>query len=162
MPNACRFAEPVPNIKNTLDLVSDYEQKYFLSQESGDRSVDFMMLTDWKTRLHSYMTDLAHLAVVDGAVLCDLTFRVIAFAAKIRAEDQVDHVLLAEPFTPVLRKQRLVDFRGTRHQSAARFAHAVPGSLALTVSHDGPATLFLLETSMHDVLAISGLEFSLL
>lgn len=88
---------------------------------------------------------LAQLTAVDGATLITRELNVIGFGAKLKNAsisteppriykvDPLDH---DEWFMPV----ELSKLGGMRHQSAARFVHNHPDSLALVVSQDGSVT----------------------
>ena len=87
---------------------------------------------------------IAYLSAIDGATVLDVGFRVLAFGAKI-GPTKVKEPLLARVISPFDREStRLIalekEFRGTRHQSAARFVRDNPGSRAFVVSQDGGVT----------------------
>lgn len=90
--------------------------------------------------LREYVGMLAQFACVDGALVIDDFFKPIGYGAKI---ENVPHTT-AE--IVVIRKVDPVPFdlekRGTRHTSTANFVCAVPGSIALVLSQDGPARAF--------------------
>src|SRR6185503_324582 len=73
-------------------------------------------------------------------------FEPLAFGAKILSRDgghRVNEVLLTEPIEGVL--DRTVDpasLGGTRHLSAAQFAHDQRNAIALVASQDGQFTVF--------------------
>jgi hypothetical protein len=85
--------------------------------------------------------DVARLASVDGSVVLDARFQVVAFAAKLEAKSDltVYHVdnsgLPSDGYN--------LSSKGTRHRAGASFAAGGPGRLALTISHDGAGTVFL-------------------
>ena len=90
--------------------------------------------------LQEYVGMLGQFACVDGALVIDDFLKPIGYGAKI---ENVPHTT-AE--VVVIRKVDPVPFdlekRGTRHTSAANFVCAVPGSIALVLSQDGPARAF--------------------
>lgn len=86
--------------------------------------------------------DVAGLASVDGAVVLDERLDVLAFGAKIRPTSNLERVDTWQPLVGSALIDTLIsDLGGTRHQSAARFVDAVPGSLAVVASSDGPTSL---------------------
>lgn len=87
---------------------------------------------------------IAYLSSIDGATILDVGFRVLAFGAKI-GPAKVKESLLARVIAPFDGEStRLIAlekvFRGTRHQSSARFVRDNPGSRAFVVSQDGGVT----------------------
>jgi DNA integrity scanning protein DisA with diadenylate cyclase activity len=89
---------------------------------------------------------LAGLTAVDGATIITDTLEPVAFGAKILTRDgvnRVDQILFTEPIERV--PDRMVDpahLGGTRHLSAAQFAHDQRNSVALVASQDGQFTVF--------------------
>ena len=89
---------------------------------------------------------IAGLTAVDGAVVLNDRWDVLAFGAKIGRTESgpfVEQVLVREPIlghTPV--KVHASELGGTRHLSAAQFIHEQRDSLALVASQDGRFTVF--------------------
>jgi hypothetical protein len=89
---------------------------------------------------------IAGLTAVDGAVILNDRWDVLAFGAKIGRTESgpfVEEVLVREPIlghTPV--KLPASELGGTRHLSAAQFIHEQRDSLALVASQDGRFTVF--------------------
>ena len=89
---------------------------------------------------------IAGLTAVDGAVVLNDRWDVLAFGAKIGRTESgpfVDQVLVREPIlghTPL--KVPASEVGGTRHLSAAQFVHEQRDSLALVASQDGRFTVF--------------------
>jgi len=86
---------------------------------------------------------IAYMSSIDGATILDSDFRVLAFAAKISPlkRPKSMSVKIVSPFEESTRITRLEkEFRGTRHQSAARFVNANPNTRAFVVSQDGEVT----------------------
>ncbi len=94
---------------------------------------------------------IAGLTAVDGAAVIDDRYGVLAFGAKIGRRDghrAVEQVRVMEPVTadsPVLMAP--VQLGGTRHLSAAQFAHDQRDALALVASQDGRFTVFVWSNS---------------
>src|SRR5712691_7613262 len=86
------------------------------------------------------------LTAVDGAVILNDRWDVLAFGAKLGRTESgpfVEQVLVREPIrghTPV--KVHASELGGTRHLSAAQFIHEQRDSLALVASQDGRFTVF--------------------
>jgi hypothetical protein len=80
---------------------------------------------------------------IDGATLVDqTTLRLLGFGAKINAQaDDIEVALIELPGTEVVRihKTRL---GGMRHQTAARLVQSNHDAMVITVSQDGPVSLF--------------------
>lgn len=89
---------------------------------------------------------LAGLTAVDGATVISDQLEPLAFGAKILSRDgvqRVDQVLLTEPIEGI--RDTPIDpahLGGTRHLSAAQFAHDQKDAVALVASQDGQFTVF--------------------
>jgi len=96
--------------------------------------------------LQSAVDALAGLTAVDGATVISDHFEPLALGAKILTRDgvhRVEQILLTEPIEGV--PDRTVDpahLGGTRHLSAAQFAHDQRDAIALVASQDGRFTVF--------------------
>ncbi|HTK29643.1 MAG TPA: hypothetical protein VL309_08840 [Vicinamibacterales bacterium] len=100
----------------------------------------------WQDALARAVDAIAGLTAVDGAAVITADGDVLAFGAKIvrRADRaQVEQVTLTEPIEgsepAVVHPSQ---FGGTRHLSAAQFAHDQRDSVALVASQDGRFTVF--------------------
>ncbi|HYF03205.1 MAG TPA: hypothetical protein VEC36_07505 [Patescibacteria group bacterium] len=102
--------------------------------------------TQWQLELRREVDIVAGLTAVDGAIIMNDNYELLAFGAKIRhAEGRslVDRIMLTEPIigggaTIVNPTQST----GTRHLSAAQFVHDQHDALALVASQDGRFTVF--------------------
>jgi len=100
---------------------------------------------------------VAGLTAVDGVVVINGRYEVLAFGGKIGRREghtPVDQVLVVEPVAgdiPVLRAP--VQIGGTRHLSAAQFIHDQRDALALVASQDGRFTVFAWSAHQAKVLA---------
>lgn len=89
---------------------------------------------------------VAGLTAVDGATVINGDYEVLAFGAKIRRREgcaEVAQVVVSEPVedgAPSIVHPLVVG--GTRHLSAAQFAHDHRDAVALVASQDGRFTLF--------------------
>jgi hypothetical protein len=96
--------------------------------------------------LQTVVDALAGLTAVDGATIITDKFEPLAFGAKIMSRDsnqRVEQILLTEPIEGV--RDITIDpahFGGTRHLSAAQFAHDQRNAVALVASQDGQFTVF--------------------
>jgi hypothetical protein len=96
--------------------------------------------------LQTAVDALAGLTAVDGATVISDRFEPLAFGAKIMTRDsthRVDQILLTEPIEGV--RDITMDpahLGGTRHLSAAQFAHDQKNAIALVASQDGLFTVF--------------------
>jgi len=96
--------------------------------------------------LQSAVDALAGLTAVDGATVISDHFEPLAFGAKILTRDgvsRVDQILLTEPIEGI--RDTNVDpahLGGTRHLSAAQFAHDQRNAIAMVASQDGRFTVF--------------------
>jgi sensor domain DACNV-containing protein len=100
----------------------------------------------WQDALGRAVEAIAGLTAVDGATLITGEYDLLAFGAKIRRREgrpEVEKVVVTEPIeggTPAVVHPGQLG--GTRHLSAAQFAHDQRDSLALVASQDGRFTLF--------------------
>jgi len=100
----------------------------------------------WQDAYHHTIEAIASLTAVDGATVITDRFEVLAFGVKImRREgfDSVEQVLMSEPVED-LEEQVVPTLQtgGTRHLSAAQFAHDQRDAMALVASQDGRHTIF--------------------
>src|SRR5262249_24002060 len=115
------------------------------------------------TTLQSAVDALSGMTAVDGATVISDQLEPLAFGAKILARNgPVEEVLLTEPIEGV-RDARVAPLQlgGTRHLSAAQFAHDQPDAVALVASQDGRFTVFAW-SSLHQVVHAHRLEALLL
>jgi len=101
---------------------------------------------EWQEDYRRSVEALAGLTAVDGAVLATDRYELLAFGAKIqrrRGSSPVERVMVTEPIEGA--ETLMVaptELGGTRHLSAAQFAHDQPDSIALVASQDGRVTVF--------------------
>lgn len=109
---------------------------------------------------------IARLTAVDGALAMSFDRFVYCFGAKIiPGEDRppATSIRIYKPVegdegTPV----NLMDLGGTRHQSAAQFAHGQPRSVAIVVSQDGDVTFFTSDPQTGELIAIQKAELAVI
>lgn len=107
--------------------------------EAGDRSA-------WQEEFQRVVGAIGGLTAVDGATVLSDRYELFAFGAKIgRPEGNapVQDVVVTEPVVgsgPVVLHASQIG--GTRHLSAAQFAHDQRDALALVASQDGRFTVF--------------------
>jgi hypothetical protein len=100
----------------------------------------------WADALRRAVDGVAGLTAVDGATVIDDDYEVLAFGAKIVRRPgsvQVNEVIVTEPIEGA--RKEVVEpgqLGGTRHLSAAQFAHDQHDSIALVASQDGRFTVF--------------------
>ena len=101
---------------------------------------------DWQDDLRRAVSAVAGLTAVDGAVVINDRYELLAFGVKItrrRGQVPVERVTVTEPIegsrTDVLTPAQL---GGTRHLSAAQFVHDQQDAIALVASQDGRCTVF--------------------
>jgi hypothetical protein len=100
----------------------------------------------WQETLRQTIEMVAGLTAVDGAMLLNDRYELLAFGTKIRLRDgtqQIEQVILTEP---VIGSSATVvnplQLGGTRHLSAAQFVQDQRDALALVASQDGRFTIF--------------------
>ncbi|MBM9604669.1 putative sensor domain DACNV-containing protein [Desulfopila inferna] len=109
---------------------------------------------------------IARLTAVDGALVMTFDRFVYCFGAKITplnlmvSSSQLRLVNPFEDYTEGL--GRFSSLSGTRHQSAAQFAHDQPGSIAIAASQDGNVTFFTRDSQSDTTIALQHAELILL
>lgn len=109
---------------------------------------------------------IAMLTAVDGALAMSYDRFVYCFGAKIiPAPDQISPTKI-NVLKPVedneVQVANVMDLGGTRHQSAARFAHAQPGSTAIAVSQDGDVTILTTDPETKELVAVQQAELAVI
>jgi hypothetical protein len=100
----------------------------------------------WQDALRRAVDGIAGLTAVDGATIITDRYELLAFGAKIirrTSWEQVGSVIVTEPIegtAPVIAAPGQLG--GTRHLSAAQFAHDQRDAIALVASQDGRFTVF--------------------
>ncbi len=100
----------------------------------------------WREAFRAVIDAVGGLTAVDGATVLTNRWEVLAFGAKIgrrAGSEPVERVLVEEPIVgraPVAAHP--IELGGTRHLSAAQFAHEQRDALALVASQDGQFTVF--------------------
>lgn len=100
----------------------------------------------WQEALRRVVDGIAGLTAVDGATIISNKYELLAFGAKIirrTSWEQVGSVIVTEPIegtAPVIAGPGQLG--GTRHLSAAQFAHDQRDAIALVASQDGRFTVF--------------------
>ncbi len=107
--------------------------------ESGQRQ-------RWRDAVRRTVDGIAGLTTVDGATVITDRYELLAFGAKIVRRpkfEQVSRLIVTEPIegaTPAIIEPSLLG--GTRHLSAAQFAHDQRNAIAMVASQDGRFTVF--------------------
>jgi len=100
----------------------------------------------WQEALRRVVDGIAGLTAVDGATIISDKYELLAFGAKIvrrSRREQVRSVIVTEPIEgtgAVIAEPGQLG--GTRHLSAAQFAHDQRDAIALVASQDGRFTVF--------------------
>jgi hypothetical protein len=110
--------------------------------EEAERRAEY----SWNEALRRTIETVAGLTSVDGATVINHRYEVLAFGAKIRRRPkspQLEEVILTEPIEGAAATQiGVAQLGGTRHFSAAQFAHDQRDAVALVASQDGRFTVF--------------------
>jgi hypothetical protein len=100
----------------------------------------------WQESLHRVIDGIGGLTAVDGATIITDQYEVLAFGAKIVRRpgwEQVSSVVVTEPIEGTVAViAEPGQLGGTRHLSAAQFAHDQRDAIALVASQDGRFTVF--------------------
>jgi len=100
----------------------------------------------WQTQLRRTVDVVAGLTAVDGAIVINDEYELLAFGAKIRrrtGSSPVEQMVATEPIEgDVAVVVHPAHHGGTRHLSAAQFVYDQRDTLALVASQDGRFTVF--------------------
>ena len=100
----------------------------------------------WREALRRVVDSVAGLTAVDGATIITDQYELLAFGAKIVRRpgwNQLDRVIVTEPIEGTAAEiAEPAQIGGTRHLSAAQFAHDQRDVIALVASQDGRFTVF--------------------
>lgn len=100
----------------------------------------------WQDALRRTIDGLAGLTAIDGATIITDRYELLAFGAKIirrTGQRPIEAVVVTEPVEGA--RTQIMDpaqLGGTRHMSAAQFAHDQRDAIALVASQDGRFTVF--------------------
>ena len=108
--------------------------------------VDHEDRRQWESAMRRAVDTIGGLTAVDGALVINDQYEVLAFGAKIRRHDlsfPVDKWVITEPVVGnVGVVVQPTEHGGTRHLSAAQFVYDQRDTLALVASQDGRFTVF--------------------
>jgi hypothetical protein len=112
-----------------------------LKREAGEA-----VWLEWREALRRAVDAVAGLTAVDGAALVNDRYELLLFGAKITRRSnsaRVEQVVLTEPVVgDIPAVVNPTQLGGTRHLSAAQFAHDQRDAVALVASQDGRFTVF--------------------
>lgn len=168
---------PVPYTGGASFLESDYDAikkmpllapvtNFFsalIKTKEGNQREKFSKM---RAQLEQQCRHIARLTAVDGALVMNYDRFVFCFGAKIIAAEGQERPATIRILKPmegdVSTVVNLTDIGGTRHQSAALFAHAQPGSVAIVVSQDGDVTFFTTDPENNELIAVQQAELAVL
>ncbi len=100
----------------------------------------------WLGSLRRVVDGIAGLTAVDGATVISSNYELLAFGVKIARRlrrERVEQLILTEPIEGAAPRVLPTSYiGGTRHLSAAQFAHDQQNAVALVASQDGQFTVF--------------------
>lgn len=145
-----------------LAPVADFFSALIKKKESNQRE----KLSRMKSQVDQQCRHIARLTAVDGALAMTFDRFVFCFGAKIIVAEGQEVPKSLRMFKSVEGDAGSIvnvsDIGGTRHQSAAIFAHAQPGSVAIVVSQDGDVTFFATDTDNNELIAVRQAELAVL
>lgn len=145
-----------------LAPITDLFSTLIKSKEGAQRE----KLSKMREQVEQQCKHIARLTAVDGALAMTFDRFVFCFGAKIIAaegQEMVNSIRVLQPFEGDKgTNANITDLGGTRHQSAALFAHAQPGSVAIVVSQDGDVTFFTKDSKSEELIAIQQAELAVL
>ena len=168
---------PVPYTGGAIFLESSYDVtkkpslisvvKNFFGASFQDKTiVERDNLKRLGQQLDQQCKHIARLTAVDGALVMSFDRFVYCFGAKINSAQNQAPLGDIRVYKPIENGQvttvHLADLGGTRHQSAARFAHAQPGSVAIVVSQDGHVSFTTADPETSDLAVIQLAEMAVI
>jgi hypothetical protein len=130
--------------------MSPADQLFRMHETAPDLHAALLGLTSKVQRLLlDTVEQIAALTGIDGALVLNDDLEVLGFGAKLSAPAVSDDAIVRcsatriEDLKPDGPRVSIASLGGTRRQSSARFVCASRGALALTLSHDGPASAAL-------------------
>jgi hypothetical protein len=109
---------------------------------------------------------IGRLTAIDGALVMTYDRALRCFGAKIQALEPQSGSTQVRLLTPVEgdqgRKITYAELGGTRHFSAAQFAHDQPDAIAIVASQDGNVTFFTKDAATDELLVVQRAELSLM
>ncbi|MFA5718180.1 MAG: putative sensor domain DACNV-containing protein [Desulfobulbaceae bacterium] len=119
-----------------------------------------------REKIKQQCSRIARLTAVDGALVMTPDRYTYCFGAKIEAIEPTPSAFELQALKPIegypKTSLNFSDLGGTRHLSAAQFAHDQPEAIALVASQDGDVTFFTQEAETGDLMAIQQAELALL
>lgn len=147
---------------NLLAPITDFFSGLIKTKEVNTRG----KLGKMKSQVDQQCRHIARLTAVDGALIMTFDRFVYCFGAKIIASEGLEASATTRVIKPVEGDSEtivsLAEIGGTRHQSAALFAQAQPGAVAVVVSQDGDVTIFTTEDETGELMAIQQAELLVL
>jgi hypothetical protein len=168
---------PVPYTGGANFLESDYDvtkkpslvntvTDFFGALVKNKKVVEMENLKRMGDQVEQQCRHIARLTAVDGALAMSFDRFVFCFGAKIIVAENQTSVTHLRVYKPVEgdtgRTHSVTDLGGTRHQSAAQFAHGQPGSVAIVVSQDGDVTILTTEPETEELIAIQQAELAVI
>ncbi|WP_136795679.1 putative sensor domain DACNV-containing protein [Desulfosediminicola ganghwensis] len=145
-----------------LAPITDFFSGLIKTKEDNKRD----KLVKMRTQVDQQCRHIARLTAVDGALVMTFDRFVFCFGAKIIPREGQEVSSTIRVIKPVEGDSAttvgLADIGGTRHQSAALFAQAQPGAVAVVVSQDGDITIFTTDDESGEVIAIQQAELLVL
>ena len=168
---------PVPYTGGAIFLESDYDVtqkpslitvvKNFFGASSENKTVlEREKLERLGHQLDRQCKHIARMTAVDGALVMSFDRFVYCFGAKINSAQNQKPPRNIRVYKPIEgdtgTKCSLMDLGGTRHQSAAQFANAQPGSVAIVVSQDGHVSFISSGPESNELTVIQQTELAVI
>lgn len=168
---------PVPYTGGASFLESDYDvtlkpsllapvAEFFSALVKKKESNQREKLSRMKSQVDQQCRHIARLTAVDGALAMTFDRFVFCFGAKIVAAEGQELPTSLRVYSSIEGDEGAIvnvsDLGGTRHQSAAFFAHAQPGAVVIVVSQDGDVTFFTTDIVSNELVAVRLAELAVL
>ncbi len=171
------IATPVPYTGGAVFLESDYDvtkkpslvsivKNFFGASAQNKTIAERENLERLGRQLDQQCRRIGRLTAVDGALVMSFDRFVYCFGAKItpaRNQKPPANIRMYKPVEGDNGKPvNLVNLGGTRHQSAAHFAHAQPGAVAIVASQDGHVSFLSSDPETNALIVIQHAELAVI
>ena len=168
---------PVPYTGGAIFLESDYDVtkkpsltaivKNFFGAASQSKTIaERENIERLGRQLDQQCKHIGRLTAVDGALVMSFDRFVYCFGAKITPAQNQTPPANIRVYKPVEGDNgttvNFTNLGGTRHQSAAHFAHDQPGAVAIVVSQDGHVSFISSDRDTNDLIVIQQAELAVI
>jgi len=157
-----KFVAPAQYLTNLFSSLKKWRDRWSKAQERKRKSkreqrpeIEFYPDSEPERIFRETLRLVGGMTAVDGAIVMTTTLQILGYGAKLMPktmETSIREWLPGQGYSA--ESMPLGDIGGTRHRSAAQFAHQHPGTIVFVASQDGRFTIFVANESANEVLAL--------